>query len=57
LQEEDRLESRLVDVLAPEAENLRPASGGVYGQYFGQGFAVGCGRRFAAEEQGFGVDV
>lgn len=57
LQEEDRLESRLVDVLAPEAEILRPASGGVFGQYFGQGVAVGGDRGFAPEEQGFGIDV
>lgn len=57
LQGKDRLESRLVDVLAPEAEILRPASGGVYGQYFGQGVAVGGDRGFAPEEQGFGIDV
>lgn len=56
-QEADRLESRLVEVLAPEAEIFRPASGGVYGQYFSKGSAVDGGPRFALEEQGFGVDV
>ena len=56
-QEADRLESRLVEVLAPEAEIFRPASGGVYGQYFSKGSAVDGGLRFASEEQGFGVDV